>query len=94
MYIPVGLFHVATNQDTYYYVYMIVLHLWSPCAVGLTMHATILSFMFAIIEEDGKITVSLSGQGIAEGSITEQNKSFVQSHLAVLLKQAFPHLEE
>ena len=58
------------------------------------MHATILSFMFAIIEEDGKITVSLSGQGIAEGSITEQNKSFVQSHLAVLLKQAFPHLEE
>jgi exportin-1 len=59
---------------------------------SLTMHATILSFMFSIIEEDGKVTVCLSGQPLPEGSITEQNKAFVQSHLAVLLKQAFPHL--
>jgi len=54
--------------------------------VGLTMHATILAYMFSLVEMN-KITVPLSA------TITvDQNMPYVQEFLANLLSTAFPHL--
>ena len=63
---------------------------FSPCT-GLTVHASILAFMFSVVEE-GKITVPLGGG--AEGVGPQGNAVFVRTHLGMLLKQAFPHLQE
>lgn len=54
---------------------------------GLTMHASILAYMFNLVEE-GKITVSLNPANSAN------NQVFVQEYVANLLKTAFPHLQE
>uniref|UniRef100_A0A4W3JDD9 Exportin-1 n=1 Tax=Callorhinchus milii TaxID=7868 RepID=A0A4W3JDD9_CALMI len=55
---------------------------------GLTMHATILAYMFSLVE-DGKITLSLS-----PSTPTVNNQLFVQEFVANLLKTAFPHLQD
>ncbi|XP_013415271.1 exportin-1 isoform X2 [Lingula anatina] len=55
---------------------------------GLTMHASILAYMFTLVEM-GKITVSLSPNHQAS-----QNVQFVQEFLVNLLKAAFPHLND
>lgn len=52
---------------------------------GLTMHATILAYMFSLVEQE-KITVPL-GPG-------ETNVVFIQGFVANLLKTAFPHLTD
>uniref|UniRef100_A0A3B5LLD0 Exportin-1 n=1 Tax=Xiphophorus couchianus TaxID=32473 RepID=A0A3B5LLD0_9TELE len=54
---------------------------------GLTMHASILAYMFNLVEE-GKITVALN-----PGSPTN-NQVFIQEYVANLLKTAFPHLQD
>lgn len=55
---------------------------------GLTMQATILAYMFNLLEY-GKITAPLSPNYPAS-----QNVAYVQEFLLSLLKTAFPHLNE
>ena len=60
--------------------------------VGLTMHATILSYMFSLVETD-KLTARLydpSKSVIA----AYNNADFVHKYSSGLLKKAFPHLQE
>ncbi|MEQ2173958.1 hypothetical protein GOODEAATRI_002924 [Goodea atripinnis] len=54
---------------------------------GLTMHATILAYMFNLVEE-GKVSVALSTTN------PTNNQLHVQEYIANLLKMAFPHLQE
>lgn len=55
--------------------------------VGLTMHASILAYMFNLVEE-GRISVALNP------AVPPNNQMFVQDYVANLLKSAFPHLQE
>lgn len=57
------------------------------CPAGLTMHASILAYMFNLVEE-GKITTTLNP------STPANNQVFIQEYVANLLKTAFPHLQE
>ena len=52
------------------------------------MHATILAYMFSLVEMN-KITVALGPNITADNNII-----YVQEFLANLLKAAFPHLNE
>lgn len=54
---------------------------------GLTMHATILAYMFNLVEE-GKVSVALGSAGAGN------NQVYIQEYIANLLKTAFPHLQE
>jgi len=56
---------------------------------GLTMHATILAYMFTLVETN-KITANLNP---AAGA-TANNMVFVQEFVANLLRTAFPHLTD
>ena len=51
------------------------------------MHASILAYMFNLVEE-GKISTTLSTATPAT------NQVYVQEYVANLLKTAFPHLQE
>ncbi|GAB1295859.1 Exportin-1 [Apodemus speciosus] len=54
---------------------------------GLTMHASILAYMFNLVEE-GKISTPLNpGNPV-------NNQMFIQDYVANLLKSAFPHLQD
>ena len=53
---------------------------------GLTMHASILAYMFSLVEQN-KITVPLNPD-------KPNNYIFVQDYVADLLKTAFTHLQE
>lgn len=55
--------------------------------LGLTMHASILAYMFNLVEE-GKITTVLNPAS------PTNNQVFIQEYVANLLKTAFPHLQE
>merc|ERR1712024_138340 len=55
---------------------------------GLTMHATILAYMFALVETN-KVTVSLNPNS---PQAETANVAFVQDFIANLLRTAFPHL--
>lgn len=55
---------------------------------GLTMHATILAYMFNLLEE-GKVSVALGSS-----TATNNNQVYIQEYIATLLKAAFPHLQE
>lgn len=57
------------------------------CFAGLTMHASILVYMFNLVEE-GKISTALNP------SNPVNNQVFIQEYVANLLKSAFPHLQE
>lgn len=58
---------------------------------GLTMQATILAYLFSVVES-GKITVPLNPtQQTTSG---QTNVTYVQEFVANLLKTAFPHLTE
>lgn len=57
------------------------------CPAGLTMHASILAYMFNLVEE-GKITAALNPAS------PTSNQVFIQEYVANLLKTAFPHLQE
>lgn len=52
---------------------------------GLTMHATILAYMFSLFEQ-GLIKVPLNAEN-------PDNVDYVQKYVANLLKTAFPHLQ-
>uniref|UniRef100_A0A4W4GHH3 Exportin-1 n=2 Tax=Electrophorus electricus TaxID=8005 RepID=A0A4W4GHH3_ELEEL len=54
---------------------------------GLTMHASILAYMFNLVEE-GKISVALST------GAPVNNQAYVQEYVGNLLKTAFPHLQD
>ena len=54
------------------------------------MHATILAFMFQLVEED-KITVPLFDPATVQ---VANNIVFVNEYIAQLIKQAFGHLTE
>lgn len=60
--------------------------------VDLTQHATILAYMMSIIENN-KVTSPLFDATDPSNSGTN-NLMFVQTSMAKLLKQAFPHLQE
>ena len=68
-------------------------HFLTPCiclfVTGLTMQATILAYMFSLVER-GKITIPLGGNT----STVADNYSYIQTFLLNLLKAAFPHLNE
>ena len=51
------------------------------------MHASILAYMFNLVEE-GKISTALNP------STPVTNQGFIQEYVANLLKTAFPHLQE
>ncbi|CAG0882753.1 unnamed protein product [Darwinula stevensoni] len=57
---------------------------------NLTMHASILAYMFSLIES-GKIIVSLNPDSPNNPG---GNVAFIQNHVASLLKVAFPHLTD
>ena len=87
--------HDAAAQSFYQTYYTDILqHIFSVVTdsshtAGLTMHATILAYMFTLVETN-KITVLLSP------TVTDvvHNMPYVQDFLAKLLKAAFPHLNE
>uniref|UniRef100_A0AAY4DS63 Exportin-1 n=1 Tax=Denticeps clupeoides TaxID=299321 RepID=A0AAY4DS63_9TELE len=54
---------------------------------GLTMHASILAYMFNLVEE-GKISTTLNPANPVN------NQGFIQEYVANLLKTAFPHLQD
>jgi len=58
---------------------------------GLTLQATILAYMFVLVETN-KVTVSLGP--IGQYTSSSQNVAFIQQFLLNLLKAAFPHLNE
>lgn len=57
---------------------------------GLTMHATILAYMFSLVEQD-QIKVPLFNPSSVQAT---SNAEYVHSYVSELLKQAFPHLQE
>ena len=60
----------------------------SSHTAGLTMHATILAYMFSLVELS-KVTVPLS-----PNMPVENNVVYIQEFLLNLLKAAFPHLNK
>ena len=54
------------------------------------MHATILAFMFSLVEED-KITAPLYNATTVQAS---SNAVYIQQYVAELIKTAYPHLQE
>merc|ERR1740129_168385 len=58
---------------------------------GLTMHATILAYVFALVES-GKVTVALSPSTPTAGPAG--NVTYVPEFVANLLRTAFPHLSD
>lgn len=58
---------------------------------GLTMHATILAYMFTLVETE-KITAPLNSAEQAPTNMT--NMVYIQGFVANLLKTAFPHLTD
>ena len=65
---------------------------------GLTMHATILTYMFTLVETN-KVTVALNPAAASQADTTPStisagNISYVQDFVANLLRTAFPHLSD
>merc|ERR1712018_334083 len=65
---------------------------------GLTMHATILTYMFTLVETN-KVTIALNPAAAAQAehsatAINAGNISYVQDFVANLLRTAFPHLSD
>merc|ERR550525_911176 len=65
---------------------------------GLTMHATILTYMFTLVETN-KVTIALNPAAAAQAdntasAISAGNISYVQDFVANLLRTAFPHLSD
>jgi len=65
---------------------------------GLTMHATILTYMFTLVETS-KVTIALNPAAAAQAdnsatAISAGNISYVQDFVANLLRTAFPHLSD
>ena len=54
------------------------------------MHASILAYMFSLVE-DNKISAPLFDPSSVQAT---SNAIYIQEYVAQLLKQAFPHLQE
>ncbi|XP_013774105.1 exportin-1-like [Limulus polyphemus] len=86
----------AAAQSFYQTYYTDVLqHLFSVVTdtshtAGLTMQATILAYMFTLVEV-GKVSVPLNPTAQTNG---QSNITYVQEFVANLLKMAFPHLSQ
>lgn len=87
-----------TAAQSFYQTYYtdILQHLFSVVTdtshtAGLTMQATILAYLFTIVEA-GKVTVPLNPT--QQTSTGQSNLQYVQEFVANLLKTAFPHLTE
>lgn len=86
----------AAAQSFYHTYYTDILqHIFSVVTdtshtAGLTMHATILAYMFSLVEA-GKITVPLHTSTEVPAN-PPNNMAYVQEFVANLLKAAFPHL--
>lgn len=87
----VSMYEHPARQDFYLkYFTDILMHIFSVVtdtshAASIALHAQILSYMFALVEE-GRITVPL-------GPIAD-NTLYVQEYVALLLKSAFNHLTD
>lgn len=64
----------------------------SSHTAGLTMHASILAYMFSLVEQN-QVKVALDPAAAPESAFTE-NLTYVKTFVANLLKAAFPHLSE
>lgn len=71
-----------------FYIILLLFAFFPP--PGLTMHATILAYMFQLVEED-KIPVPLFDPIAIQAA---SNAAFLQDYVATLIKQAFGHLSE
>ncbi|XP_076311781.1 exportin-1-like isoform X2 [Tachypleus tridentatus] len=86
----------AAAQSFYQTYYTDVLqHLFSVVTdtshtAGLTMQATILAYMFTLVEV-GKVSVPLNPTAQTNG---QSNITYIQEFVANLLKMAFPHLSQ
>merc|ERR1712203_841108 len=65
---------------------------------GLTMHATILTYMFTLVETS-KVTIALNPAAAAQAdntasAISAGNITYIQEFVANLLRTAFPHLSD
>jgi len=96
--------HETAAQTFYQTYYMEILqHVFSVVtdtshAAALTMHATILAYMFTIVEI-GKVTVPLNpavlpAQAPPAEAMAAANVLFVQNFVAEVLHGAFPHLTQ
>ena len=63
----------------------------SSHTAGLTMHATILAYMFTLVDQNN-VTISLDPTNTS--APPSNNVVYVQGYVANLLKAAFPHLTE
>jgi len=84
--------HPSAAQSFYQTYYTDILqHMFSVVTdtshtAGLTLHASILAYMFSLVETE-TIKVPL-------GSNNENNVTYIQGYVANLLKTAFPHLTD
>lgn len=88
--------HNETSMQSFYQTYYtdILQHVFSIVTdsshtAGLTMQATILSYMFLIVE-NGKITVPLNPT--VQSATNQSNLDYVKEFVANLLRTAFSHL--
>jgi exportin-1 len=89
----------ASYQQNFYYEYykdtvhnILTVVTDTSHAAGLSMHSTILAYLFSIVEM-GKVTVPLSGDPTpVPGFTPTANVGIIQEFVAGLLKSAFPHL--
>jgi len=93
--------NISTHQEaasSFYQTYYtdILQHIFSVVtdsshSAGLTMHASILAYMFTLVEQ-GRISISLDSANPT--ATVANNTTYVQTFVANLLKAAFPHLKE
>jgi len=85
--------HPSAAQSFYQTYYTDILqHMFSVVTdtshtAGLTLHASILAYMFSLVESETIIKVPL-------GSGSDNNVTYIQGYVANLLKTAFPHLTD
>ena len=82
-------FYLTYYTDILQHIFSVVTD--SSHTAGLTMHASILAYMFSLVEQN-QVKISLD-PGALEAPFTE-NLNYVKAFVANLLKAAFPHLSE
>lgn len=87
--------HEASTQFFQTYFLDIMQHIFSVVTdtshtASLTMHASILAYMFSLVEEN-KLSAPLFNPASVQAT---SNAIYVQEYVAQLLKQAFPHMQD
>jgi len=95
--ISAPIYETATQSFYQNFFCEIVQHIFSVVTdtshtAGLTMHATILAWLFTTVEL-GKVTLPLNPQHLGPFD-PMQNVQFIQGFVANLLKTAYPHLTD